>query len=122
MIEYDELVQALGAVFDRMITKKKLTDLITGVVTETDPLTVTINSKFYVKSDMIIVPDFFSANEYKTKETEGHSHTTMNGATSIAGGHEHTFTIDNSLKAGDVVHLLRVKAGKKYVIIGRSGK
>ena len=119
MIEYDDLVQAISAVLDRLLIKKKLTDLMSGTVTETEPLTVTLNSKLYIKSDMIIVPDFFSVHEYKTAEFDDHSHSTSNGQTGVAGGHSHSITVDDSLKKGDVVHLLRVREGKKYVVIGR---
>ena len=87
------------------IANEQMCDLRYGTVTNTSPLRVQVTSQLTIPSSLLVVPEHLT--NYKVKVT-------MDGDTS-----NKTMTINNALKTGDKVALLRKQGGQSYFILDR---
>ena len=86
-----------------------------GVVTSASPLSVQIDQRFIVSAANLIVPQHLSSYTVSA---------TIDGSTADAEGHNHklgsySLRIDNSLKTGDRLILVRQDGGQMYLIVDR---
>lgn len=95
------------AAMDAVLASKP-TAIVYGEVKTISPLTVFLDQKITVDEDFLVVPSSFSVQ-------------TVTGTTSTVSGHSHTVevTIDNSLKVGDKVLMVRNQGGQQYIIFER---
>lgn len=90
-------------------------DLRFGTVVSTSPLKVQITNQFTIPQSLLIVPEHLTkrtmpvAIELDPKQT----------STDVSGIGNRLITIDNSLKVGDKVALLRKTGGQSYYILDR---
>lgn len=102
MIEYMALIKAIKQIVKEQLESEKLTDMFIGYVSSESPLEIKLSEKIPLSGKLLVVPEYFTKKTY-----------------SVSGAdHTHTLEIDNSLKTGDVVTLLRVKNGRRFVVIG----
>lgn len=87
--------------------------IVFGVVSNTSPLEVTVDQRFSLDEDFLIVPE--SLTEYKIDVSHTHSYT--GGTTSSALNEEKV--IRRGLVAGDIVIMFRMQGGKQYLIFDR---
>ena len=102
MIEYMALIKAIKQIVKEQLESEKLTDMFTGYVSSESPLVIKISDKIPLSGKLLLVPEYFAKKTYN-----------ITGA-----DHSHTLEIDNSLKTGDVVNLLRVQNGRRFVVMG----
>ncbi|MDR6883799.1 DUF2577 domain-containing protein [Bacillus sp. 3255] len=84
-----------------------------GVVTNTSPLEVTVDQRFSLDEDFLIVPE--SLTEFKIGLE--HTHSYPGGTTGPALTEE--LVIRRGLEAGDTVIMFRMQGGKQYLIFDR---
>lgn len=82
---------------------EKPTGVLFGTVTATSPLTVNVEQKLTLLSEMLIVPK--SLTDFSV--------------TAVVNDETFTLKINNSLKNGDKVLLLRMQGGQRFVIIDK---
>lgn len=82
--------------------------VVYGEVKTVTPLTVQVDQKLILDEDFLVVPKGFSVQD-------------IQATTSTTSGHNHmvTVTIDNSLKVGDKVLMVRNQGGQQYIIFER---
>lgn len=102
MIEYMALIKAIKQIVKEQLESEKLTDMFTGYVSSESPLVIKISDKIPLSGKLLVVPEYFAKKTYN-----------ITGA-----DHSHTLEIDDSLKTGDVVNLLRVQNGRRFVVMG----
>ncbi|BBH19835.1 phage protein [Paenibacillus baekrokdamisoli] len=85
----------------------------TGSVTKADPLEVTVDQRFTLTADFLIVPE--SLMEYKIDVKHAHSYS--EGVTGDAL--KDKLLIRRGLGQGDKLILLRVQGGQQYLILDR---
>lgn len=103
----------------------KPTDLRYGTVTSVSPLKVQITNQFTIPASMLVVPK--SLTNYSVGVTVNWNTGETSGGTGEASfaGHTHTvsgsktITINNALKVGDKVALLRQAGGQSYFILDK---
>ena len=103
----------------------QMCDLRFGKVTSVNPLKVQITNQFTIPESLLVVPKHLTnysvsvTMDWNTAATSGGS-----GDSSFAS-HQHgisgnkTITINNALKIGDKVALLRKTGGQSYFILDR---
>lgn len=102
MIEYMALIKAIKQIVKEQLESEKLTDMFIGLVSSESPLEIKLSEKITLSGELLVVPEYFAKKTY-----------------SVTGAdHTHTLEIDNSLKTGDVVTLLRVQNGRRFVVMG----
>lgn len=102
MIEYMALIKAIKQIVKEQLESEKLTDMFIGLVSSESPLEIKLSEKITLSGELLVVPEYFAKKTY-----------------SVTGAdHTHTLEIDNSLKTGDVVTLLRVHNGCRFIVIG----
>ena len=102
MIEYMAWRKAIKQIVKEQRESEKLTDMLIGYGSSESPLEIKLSEKIPLSGKLLVVPEYFTKKTY-----------------SVSGAdHTHTLEIDNSLKTGDVVTLLRVKNGRRFVVIG----
>lgn len=80
--------------------------ILYGTVSQTNPLAVTVDQRFMLPEDFLVVPEHLT--EYKvTIYTE-------------LGSQE--ILIRKALEVGDMVILLRVQGGQQYILAGKVGE
>lgn len=87
-----------------------------GIVTETAPLTVMVDSRFPITAPGLIVPQELNGHTHEvnaavTGESQQHTHTIPAATTSPEAG--------AGLKKGERVILLRNQGGQEYLVLGR---
>lgn len=85
------------------VNNAQMCDLRYGTVTSVSPLKIRISSQFTIPAALLVVP------EHLTNHTVN---------VSIDGG-QTTMRINNALKIGDKVALLRKQGGQSYFILDR---
>ena len=109
------------------------TDMRTGIVTKTNPLTIQVTPLFILQSSALIVPRHLTDYTVKVSfnwnsEYAGeHNHSCTDGSTDTEPDHRHVvkserekeLTVHNALKVNDKVALLRQKGGQFYYILDR---
>ncbi len=109
---------------------QQMCDLRFGTVVSVSPLRVQISNQFTIPEALLIVPqhltDYTVPCVYTrtatmttgtTDESNGHTHNIT--LTTEEGQNETTFIIQNALKVGDEVALLRKQGGQSYFILDR---
>ena len=98
------------------IHNEQMCDLRYGTVVSTNPLRVQITNLLTVPSSLLVVPEHLTDHKVSV---------TMNLETETSEDHAHalsgtkTITINNALKIGDKVALLRKQGGQSYFILDR---
>lgn len=90
-----DLLEVIKKVVHNTLENKKLTDIAYGKVESISPLTVRLDQKLLLTKEFLIVTDSF-----KNKVING-------------------ITIDNELKVGDKLIMLRVQEGQKYLLLSK---
>lgn len=99
----DEFINNIKKAILASIKAMNLCDVIYGTVTNISPLKIRINQQLEITQEFLVVSDMFSI--LKGNTTQGQS-----------------VTIDNRLKLGDKVILIRRAGGQQYVVEGRVKK
>lgn len=102
MIEYTELTRAVKNAALQAIKESDPANAKFGTVVSIDPITIDAGYKQPIGAPLIIIPEYFQRKEY----------------TVTNGSHTHTVTIDNSLKIGDKVVMLRMIGGQRHIVLG----
>lgn len=108
-----------------------------GVVISPDPLRIDIEQKKELDADQLILTRNVTeytvemSVDHETEDETAHIHAVIDtytgGGSSSPTTHRHgyrgtkSFTVHNTLKAGDKVILLRVQGGQKYIVLDREG-
>lgn len=137
MPNYDELVGTIKQICLGVMNDSDLSDVCFGTVIGGSPLSVKVEQKFTIDSANLIVPQHLTnytvgvtIPSWNTeKDTYKHKHD-VEGVESSEDTYEHKhsitgtkqITINNALKSGDNVILVKQKGGQKYLIIDRVGK
>lgn len=126
------------------VDNSQMCDLRYGTVTSISPLKVQITNQFVIPQSLLVVPEHLTNRKISvtlnlesetagththnysgaTTTDENHSHN-FDGETKSGGSHSHTIngthtiTINNALKVGDRVALLRKQGGQSYFILDR---
>lgn len=110
------LIPAIKQTAMDAVDNAQLCDLRYGEVVSTSPLKVKVTSQFTIPSSLLVVPKHLTnykvsvTMDWTTVSKESHSH-------DIEG--TKTLTINNALKVGDKVALLRKRGGQSYFILDR---
>ena len=94
----------------------QMADLRYGKVINVSPLKVKITDQFILPESLLVVPEHLTnykvniTTDWETNPTENHKH-------NITG--TKTITINNALKVGDNLALLRQQGGQGYFILDR---
>jgi hypothetical protein len=91
----------------------KPVNILFGSVTHINPLEVTVDQRFALDEDFLIVPE--SLTEYKIDVS--HTHSYSGGTTGPALAQE--LLIRRGLEVGDSLLLLRMQGGQQYIILDR---
>lgn len=108
---------ALDAVAD-----SKPTDVCMGVVVSESPLAVQLNQKLTLTEDFLLLSR--AVTEYTVTMTVEHTtETALGGDDEHSHGYmgEKEFLVQNQLKEGEKVILIRLVGGQKYLILDRVG-
>ncbi len=91
--------------------------VLCGTVTNANPLSISVDQRFVLTKDFLIVPEGLSQLELDLE----HSHTYMDGATEVQTGKafDERILVRRGLQQGDQVLLLREQGGQKYVVLDR---
>ncbi|MCD9026055.1 DUF2577 domain-containing protein [Cohnella silvisoli] len=87
--------------------------ILTGTVTKDNPLEVTVDQRFALTADFLIVPESLTKYEIDAK----HTHSYGGGTTGQALPDK--LLIRRGLETGDKLILLRVQGGNQYLILDR---
>lgn len=115
MNEYD-LLNAIKQTALNAVDAKKPVRLEVGTVLTSNPLKIQLTQKLTLSSMQLIIPRHLTkytvpmTYNLECEEIESHKHK-IAGTTSV--------TIDNSLKSGDKVLLVRQDGGQKYVVFDK---
>lgn len=135
MPNYDELLNTIKEAAMGAVDASDPADVCFGTVTSSSPLKVKVEQKFVIDKANLIVPQHLTSYtvgvtiSWDTEnETYNHKHT-VDGTESSQDSHTHKhsitgtkqMTINNALKTGDEVILIKQKGGQKYLIIDRVG-
>lgn len=118
MADYSELLKTIKQASAEAVEAGKPANVCFGKVLTVSPLSVLVDQKmtltaaFLVLSRNVTNYSTTAAVSWETGSADGHSHT-VNGTKAI--------TVNNALKAGDEVILIRMQGGQRYVIIDRIG-
>ncbi len=135
MPNYNELLGVMKQAAEGVMEDSDPADVCFGTVTAASPLQVKVEQKFVIGKANLIVPQYLTNFTVGVKmtwntENESYDHThTVEGTQSSQDSHTHKhsitgtkqLTINNALKVGDEVILIKQKGGQKYLIIDRVG-
>lgn len=99
MLDSNDLVVAIKKAAIEAVGAMKPTELVFGKVISSSPLKINIEQKLTLSSQQIVLSR--NVTDFKTK---------INGT---------IMTINNALKTGEEVILLRMQGGQKYMVIDR---
>ncbi|MGG1555006.1 DUF2577 domain-containing protein [Paenibacillus ferrarius] len=88
-------------------------NILFGVVSATNPLEVTVDQRFTLDEDFLIIPE--SLTEYKV--SLAHTHSYSGGTTGAALPDE--IVIRRGLEVGDALILIRMQGGNQFLIFDR---
>ena len=103
------LLQIIKATALDAVDNAQMCDLRFGQVVSTNPLKVRITNQFTLPSSLLIVPQHLT--NYTVGITLDDGDDTNN--------HKYTMRVNNALKTGDRVALLRKQGGQSYFILDR---
>ena len=115
MPDYSGLLSAIKQAAKEQNDSESPATVCIGKVLSVSPLSVQIDQRFTLPAENLIVPQHLTS--YAVSASLG-------GSTGTAEGHKHslgsvTLTINNALRAGDKLVLIRQSGGQKYLIIDR---
>ncbi|MFD2329113.1 DUF2577 domain-containing protein [Cohnella sp. GCM10020058] len=87
--------------------------VLTGSITSDTPLEVTVDQRFVLTAEFLVVPESLTEYEIDAKHTHGYSQGTTNAALADK------LVIRRGLKKGDKLLLLRVQGGQQYIVMDR---
>lgn len=132
-----QLINAIKDIALKSIDSQNLSDIIIGQVESISPLSIKVdNYNISLPEEVIDVVDTLRKFEQTYTGTcqgtaqipslsgscsgEGGGAVTTNPSSgSCSGTCQVTVTIDNSLKVGDKVHIIRQKGGRRFLVVGR---
>ncbi|MDF2651714.1 MAG: hypothetical protein K0Q73_7519 [Paenibacillus sp.] len=88
-------------------------NIIFGEVTKVNPLEVTVNQRFALDEDFLIVPE--SLTEYLIDVSHTHSYSSETTGPALP----EKLLIRRGLEVGDALLLLRMQGGQQYIILDR---
>ncbi len=135
MPNYDEFLNVIKQTTAGVMNDADLADVCFGTVTSSSPLKVNVEQKFTIGAENLIVPQHLTNHEVNVtidwqtnQDTYKHKHNvegtdssedTRSYKLDISGTKK--MTINNALKSGDSVILVKQLGGQKYLIIDRVG-
>jgi len=99
----NEFIKSIKRVSLEAIDEKKPVNVCFGEVTNASPLIIKVEQKLTVSEKMLIIPRFLS--DFETDAS--------------VSGENFTLKLQNALKKGDKVLLLRMQGGQKFVILDK---
>lgn len=116
ILQMANLNETIKAIALKTIEESKPCNIIYGEVVTIDPLSINIEQKMILPSEFFIL----------TNNVKDHIETvTINWSTESSDGHTHnitgvkTITVNNALKKGEKVILLRYQGGQDYLVLDR---
>ena len=125
MLDMNDFIKTVQAAALNAVEAEKPTSIIFGTVQSTSPLTVFVDAKLTIPEKAIVlsrnVTDFDTevTVEWRTENTSGGG-----GGYDAFSSHCHItgrkpIRVNNALKSGEKVILIRMAGGQKYLIIDR---
>ncbi len=99
-----ELIGVVQQIVQNAMEGVKLTDIATGTVASASPLTVQVDATMQVISEKALLL------------TDGVKYRTA----SVQGGNGGSVVINDGLKTGDKVLMLRVSKGQRYIVLSKT--
>lgn len=96
------------------IEDSKPVEIIYGEVTQSSPLTVSIEQRLELDEDFLIVPESLTRYEIDLKHTH-----TIPGGTETQEALTTKIVIRKGLEIGDTVILLRAQGGQEFIILDK---
>ncbi|WP_281885694.1 DUF2577 domain-containing protein [Paenibacillus sp. YYML68] len=95
--------------------------LVLGTVTNEKPLEITVDQRFTLTEEFLLVLEHLTPYEVELQHTHTYVDQTGNGSTSstTAEALKEKLVIRRGMKLGDQVLLLRAQGGQPYVVIDR---
>lgn len=118
MADYNELLKTIKQASTEAVEAGKPANVCFGKVLSASPLLILVDQKMALTAAFLVLSR--NVTDYQTTVT-------VSWNTTAADGHRHsisgtkTMTVNNALKAGDKVILMRMQGGQKYVVIDRIG-
>ena len=100
MIDMTEFTRAVKRVAVQAVKETVPANAVFGTVVSTEPLQIDVGYEKPIYGELLVLPSSFGKN----------THTTTSGG--------HTIEIDNSLKMGDKVALLKMQGGQRHIVLG----
>ncbi|AFQ45152.1 DUF2577 domain-containing protein [Desulfosporosinus meridiei] len=91
--------------------------VMSGEVMTVNPLSVMVDQRFTLTADFLMVPESMTSFELDLEHT--HQYTDDGSSRNSAKALTTKIVIRGGLKAGDMVLLLRVQGGQKFVILDK---
>lgn len=107
MSDYNELTQAIKKAATDAIKSSKPMELCFGKVISASPLRVFIDQKFEVGEKQLLVTSTLKDREITMQEMTSQ------------GWYTRTFRVNDGLKDGDSVLMVRMQGGQRYIIIDK---
>ena len=105
MIEITEFTRAVKRVAVQAVKETVPANAVFGTVVSAEPLQIDVGYEKPISGSLIILPLCFDKKTYTTTSSGNPPH-------------RHTIEIDNSLKVGDKVALLKMQGGQRHVVLG----
>lgn len=115
MNEFD-IVSAMKRAGAEVRNASKPADVMFGTVVSASPIRIQVSQKLTLSNMQLVIPQGLTkytvsmTYDLNCGETEDHKHS-VKGTTQV--------TIDNSLKVGDKVVLIRQEGGQKYFVLDK---
>jgi hypothetical protein len=90
-----------------------------GEVTRIDPLEVTVDQRFAIDADFLIVPENLTRYEIDLRRYQAYTDSSEAVKTTEPALPEEPIVIRKGLEAGDRLILLRMQGGQKYLIFDK---
>lgn len=121
MHDANDLVRAMQEISNNAGQAGQPTDIMSGTVVAASPLKISVEQRFEITQEQLIVPERFTDHKVEIsfdEETENagepeHKHK--------YGGEKITVTVHGALKKGDSVELIRQQGGQKFLIVDKVG-
>ena len=105
MIDMTEFTRAVKRVAVQAVKETVPANAVFGTVVSPEPLQIAVGYEKPIYGELLILPSSFRKNTNTTTSGGNPSHT-------------HTIEIDNSLKMGDKVALLKMQGGQRHIVLG----
>lgn len=128
MANYQSMVRAIQKIAANYLGQLALTEYCPGTVTAAHPLAIKISDRITIKEESGQIILMEAVLEKQLDLTHVHQ---VLGETEIMNAHAHPIdfdsqkelttkiTINEGLKVGDKVHLLRVNQGQRYLVLSK---